>query len=1313
MNSARVPQFAVALACVLSGLSLSAQTNAPIPTPTSSSRSGSLTPAVQANYGKLPLSFEQNTGQTAPQVQWLARGPESTLFLSGNDATVEIHHMETVKRDGVEMPQAHSASLRMSLLHSQPAQSSAGERLQSGHANYLTGNDRSRWQRNVPLYGQVRLNEVYPGVSLLYHGERGQLEYDFVIAPHADPTPIALGFTGSTPSLADNGDLLLPVTGEPTVRFDKPVVYQLNNGVQTPVAASYRIAKDGHVGFQLGSYDHARELVIDPKLVFLGTLGTGNYPVDNTVSQITVDSTGALYFIGTTNDPTYPITPGAYQKVCGPANSTAAANGVKYCPPGGFGQSSAYISKISADGTTLVYSTYLSGGGGYEQGTSIAVDAAGVAYLLGATASNDFPITSDAFQKLCLPHSPNALQGPYGPPVSQCNTFGNGGGTEYTIAGPVFFYAKLSADGSTLIYSSFLGGSASAYPIATALDASGNWYLYGQTTVELLGSLYPEPQGNRVLFPGISSNAYLTYSNVGGSQNPQAINVAAVLSKFSNDGKTLLYGTFFGDDVNNVNFYPTSMTVGVNGLAIIGGYTSASAIPTTPGVVKASCTVPVSSTYNGVTSFPTCSTADGVVAAFDTNKGALVYSTRVGGSAAAQGSNTPNQEVLGLATDANNNAYVTGYTFDQTFPVPTSGYLNSCNVANPNNVNNCSSAFVLQLNPTGTAILGGSFLNGPPAYYEASVGYKVALDSKSQVYLYGTSQDGYNTFPLVNPVQGYSNNNELYLATMSSDLTKLLFSTRFGNPSLTGSNITPVNGLALDPANNIYFAGTTNDPNFAATPGTYATAANSGGSSHTFFGKISPVLPVGVASLTITPTTTTTGQSVAFNVAVAGTTNGPTPTGSVAVSYTTTANTTPTLFETLPLNGAGTATYSTTSLAAGTYTFTGVYSGDANYDVGTTAAVTLTINTPVAATLSLATSNAAVTTGTSVTFTATAAGANGTPTGTVTFLNGTATLGTGTLNGSGVATYSTTFPKAGSYPITASYGGDTTFASAVSSAVTEVVSNPVPTVTLTSSAPKASTGYSVTFSATVAGSASAAPTGTVTFLDGTATIGTGTISSGVATFSTSSLAAGTHTITASYGGDSNYGTAVSAAFTETIVTASFTVSYTPNPVLISLGSSGTTSMTITPNAPYSGTLAFGCNGTSANITCSFVPTSLTWSATNATAAQTSVITIQTTAPHAAVRSAGLDTGAWLGTLTVAFAWLWFARKRKLGLVCRGLALALVVIASTGAMATLSGCSGGTNAPAPTPVGGTPTGAQTLSITFNGADNAAPLNITVQ
>jgi hypothetical protein len=923
-------------------------------------------PADRPDFGHLPLGFEKNIGQTADSVQWLARTPESTLYLAGNDATVQLNHMDTVRRNGVEISRGRSSALTMHLLDAQPARASVGEDLQPGTVNYFSGNDSTHWHKGVRMYGQVRLDQVYPGVSLLYHGERGRLEYDFVVAPQADARRIALGFTRASPQIAANGDLLLPIPGDSTVRFDKPVVYQVTKGKRRPVESSYRLAGNGTVSFRLGRYDHSRELIIDPKLVFLGTLGAGNYPYATNLGQMTVDSTGAMYFIGTTNDPTYPVTANAYQKVCGPASGANASNGGVYC--GTYGATSAYVSKISADGTTLVYSTYLSGGGGYEQGTSIAVDSSGVAYLLGATASNDFPITSDAFETLCLPTSNPVLGPPVPAPIAQCNNFSNGGGTEYTVNGPVFFYAKLSADGSTLIYSSFLGGSAPAYPVATALDASGNWYVYGQTGVYASKNIYAGSggPGNNVQFPGISISGYQTVSTaLDGNQNPTNIANAAVLSKFSNDGHTLLYGTFLADETSGYNVFPQSLAVGANGVVFLGGITPAAHFPTTTGAVKAGCTAVVT----GVSY--SCTSEDAFVAAIDTTKSgspSLVYSTRLGGSAPtgyspSSGSNIPNQQALGLAADAANDVYVTGVTYDQTFPVPSTGYQNACNTFNSSNYLNCGTAFVVEVNPTGTAILAGSFLSGPAAYYESSAGYKVLLDGNGKVYLYGTSQDGYNTFPLVNPVQGYSNNNELYVATMSSDLTQLLFSTRIGNPSLSGGNVTPVNGLALDPQNNIYFAGTTFDASFAATSGTYTTAVSSGTEAHTFFGKISPVLLSDTTTLAVSPgNSVVSGTSVTLTATVAG--SGSTaPTGTVTFLDGTATLGTGTL-------SAGMATYTTTTLSTASHSITASYGGDSNYSASTSAAVSISVTAPPPQpTVTISVSPTSVTVGGSATLT--------------------------------------------------------------------------------------------------------------------------------------------------------------------------------------------------------------------------------------------------------------------------------------------------------------------------------------------------------
>jgi hypothetical protein len=198
------------------------------------------------HYGQLPLSFEPNRGQTSSNVQWLARGPEYTLFLTGNDAVLEMNKITPAKRDSADpkdlKPSISSSVMRMSLIGARTPEQAAGEDLQSGKANYFTGNDPAKWQHDVPMYGKVHMQGVYPGVDLKYYGHRGELEYDFVVAPGADPAAIRLRFDGAKPTLAANGDLVLPVEGGPEVRFNKPVVYQTVDGVRQPVTGSFVIA---------------------------------------------------------------------------------------------------------------------------------------------------------------------------------------------------------------------------------------------------------------------------------------------------------------------------------------------------------------------------------------------------------------------------------------------------------------------------------------------------------------------------------------------------------------------------------------------------------------------------------------------------------------------------------------------------------------------------------------------------------------------------------------------------------------------------------------------------------------------------------------------------------------------------------------------------------------------------------------------------------------------------------------------------------------------------------------------------------------
>lgn len=876
-----------------------------------------------ANYGKLPLAFEPNRGQTSGNVQWLARGAEYTLFLAGHDAVLEMNRITPAKVGESNQPSIDSSVVRMNLVGASAPKQANGQDALFGKANYFTGKKASGWQRDVPMYGKVHMQAVYPGIDVVYYGHRGELEYDFVVSAGADPSAIKLTFDGAKVELAANGDLILPVTGSTSqVRFDKPVVYQMKNGVRQLIEGSFIIAENQQVSFKLGAYDKTRELVIDPTLLFQGALGTGNQ--QSVAEGMAVDASGEIVLTGITNDLTFPVTAGALQPSCSNDSAVAAANGWKRCGPSS--ASSGFVTKISADGTSLVYSTYLHGLSGAEYGYAVAVDSTGATDILGMTSSNDFPITSDAYQSLCQPYYPEVgFNNPpiFAPMAESCVGFFDGGGTEYTVQGPTLFVVKLSADGSQILYGTFFGGTIPTYPVALALDSSDNMYFTSfLQSAEPANNVYPN--NGTIPFPVTTS----AYQSVG--VGPQS----ATLSKLSADGHTLMYSTLFGslDSVNSFYTQPLALAVGPNGMAYLGGLSLSSSVPTTPGVVRTGC-VPYSAFGGGP---GRCADYTGFLSAFNTTQSgaaSLAYSTYIGGAETPIG-NAPDQLVEGLAADSQNNVYVTGYTLMPTYPTTAGAYQTVC-------PSNCNTAFLTKLNPTGTAYLWSTLFGGTTS--SSSTGNAIALDAKGRVYLYGYNNGYGNDLPEVNSVEPtYIPASTAFVATFTSDASQLLFATRLGN---TGAaiNVSPItnNGIALDSTGNIYFAAYGADGgSFVTTPGTYATTATSG-FNRTYFGKISPVLEPTTTSLTISAQSSAVNQPVTFTATVAGTIQTtPAPTGSVTL--TNTAVTPNVVLGTIQLSN-GTGSFTTSQLAVGSYTVTATYSADSEYAASTSNPSSLTI----------------------------------------------------------------------------------------------------------------------------------------------------------------------------------------------------------------------------------------------------------------------------------------------------------------------------------------------------------------------------------
>ncbi len=371
---------------------------------------------VLSEYGKLPLAFEPNRGQSDPAVKYMARGSGYTLFLTSNEAVLSMS--QPVPRG----KQASSAVVRMQVAGARtPLQITPLEQ-ESGISNYFLGKDPAKWQTNVPQYARVNYQEVYPGVDLAFHGAQRQMEFDFVVRPHADARQIALKFSGTRHLRADeNGDLILSTTAA-DVRLHKPVAYQEMAGTREPVEARFALSGTDEVKFAVGRYDKSRELVIDPTVSYATYIGGSG---EDQATSVAVDSSGNAYITGEAGDTTFPHSAGTF----------------------GGGLHDAYIFKLDPTGTTQVYST-LFGGSGDDSGNGIAIDASGNAYVTGGTGSSNFPVTGGVFQSTL-------------------------GGTADA------FVAKFDTTGA-LSYATYLGGSAGDFGLGIAIDSSFNTYVTGE-----------------------------------------------------------------------------------------------------------------------------------------------------------------------------------------------------------------------------------------------------------------------------------------------------------------------------------------------------------------------------------------------------------------------------------------------------------------------------------------------------------------------------------------------------------------------------------------------------------------------------------------------------------------------------------------------------------------------------------------------------------------------------------------------------------------------------------------------------------------
>ena len=646
---------------------------------------------------RAPLVFEENRGQTDPRVRFVVRSRGTTAWISPTETVLALTERHA---DG----DSARAVVRMRFVGADEASRVEAGAPLPGRSHYFLGSDPSNWVRDVPQFSGAVVRGVRPGIDLLwYGGEDGRLRYDLVAAPGADAGAVEIAFDGAEGVAAtDRGELVVR-TPLGDMRHDPPHAFQLVDGERRDVTAEFVVGPDARVRFAVGPHDATRALVIDPGITWSTLLGGSGNDMANAMA---LDSTGACYVTGWTSSTNFPVTSG-YQ------NSYAG------------GSVDEQVTKLNAAGTAVIYTTYL-GGSGNEDNPAIAVDGSGYAYVVSGTNSTDFPVVS-------------ALQST------------KAGGFDG-------FVTKLGTSGSTLAYSTYLGGGSNDYAFGVAVDGNGAAYVVGGTASTDFPTQSPlqasKAASNDMFVAKVAaSGASLTYSTfVGGggfdsagsvtvdaagaayvvgttdstdfpTQSPfqgthSATDVEGVVMKLNAAGSALVYCSYLGGNAEDV---PRRIALDASGAAWIAGSTYSTNFPTSGSALMSA---------KGASS----QVRDGFLAKVSASGSALAYSTYLGGD----------RQTLAydVAVDSDGAVVVTGETSASNFPIVAGS-------AEQASIGGSADAFISKFSSSGSTILRSTYLGGT----SADGGVCVKLDSGGALYVAGYTR-GITNFPLQAPING-------------------------------------------------------------------------------------------------------------------------------------------------------------------------------------------------------------------------------------------------------------------------------------------------------------------------------------------------------------------------------------------------------------------------------------------------------------------------------------------------------------------------------------------------------------------------------
>lgn len=683
------------------------------------------------NLQNQKLAFEPNNGQAISNVKFLTRAKGYNIYFTSDRAVFKFTSKGITNVLSMNFVNFNSNT-----------KISAADELES-KSNYFIGPNSSSWFSGVANYSRVEYKDIYPGINAIFYGNNNQLEYDFLVSPGSDPDAINLSFEGANKIETDSEGNLIISIGSEIIKFQKPYAYQEINSVRTDIKTEYEV-KNNQVNFIVSEYDKNVPLIIDPLLVYSTYLGgSGN----EDVSVIDVDQNGYAYIAGQTNSIDFPTTTGVFDEVCDNGGATCNKD--------------IFVTKLNPIGSELIYSTYI-GGEGFQEGFGIAVDPSGFAHISGFTNSGDFPTTPAAY-----------------------DTTQNGFSDVFAL--------KLNQSGSSIIYSTFIGGADTDEARKIDIDSGGNLYVTGITRSQD--------------FP-TTTGAFDT------EKEPEETD--PFVTKLSGDGSNVIYSTFLGGSQTDEGF---DIFVNQNNEAFIVGETQSSDYPTTTLAIP-TCTA------------LTCSGSNVFLSKLNSSGSSLLYSNHFGG--------LQNEEGFGVVSEGQF-AYVVGSTSSPEFTTT----FNSFDTSHNGDID----AFLVKIDTITGSLSYSTFIGGE----NSDQAFDISLDENSDLFLSGsTISPGFpvtsdaldstcGTDGLCEAQDGPTS--DIYLMKFDKDNFNLIYSTYYGGKDnetalsmVLNSNDIFLTGM-IDPLDNSDFS-----PVFPTTINAFDRVFNGG--TESFAIRISLISPI-------------------------------------------------------------------------------------------------------------------------------------------------------------------------------------------------------------------------------------------------------------------------------------------------------------------------------------------------------------------------------------------------------------------------------------------------------------------------------------